>query len=83
MENKGSTLAAFIVGAAAGAVAGLLLAPDKGEETRALLSSKAEDLLHDIEEAWGISPEKIKEFRDTALAEIEKLKQKFSDLDKA
>jgi len=81
MENTGNTLTAFIVGAAAGAIAGLLLAPDKGEETRARISSKAEDLLKDMEEAWGISPEKVKEFRDTALAEIEKLKKKFSDLE--
>lgn len=82
MENKGSTLTAFIVGAAAGAIAGLLLAPERGEETRARISDKAEELLQDMEEAWGISPEKVKEFRDTALAEIEKLKKRFSDLEK-
>ncbi len=81
MENTGNTLTAFIVGATAGAIAGLLLAPEKGEETRARISSKAEDLFKDLEEAWGISPEKVKEFRDTALAEIEKLKKKFSDLE--
>ncbi len=82
MENTGSTITALLVGIAAGAAAGLLLAPEKGAETRARLSSTAEDFLQDIEEAWGISPEKIKEFRDTALAEIEKLKQKFSDPEK-
>jgi gas vesicle protein len=79
MENTGNTITAFIIGVAAGAITGLLLAPETGEETRARISTKAEDLLQDIEEAWGISPEKIKEFRDTALAEIEKLKQKFSN----
>jgi gas vesicle protein len=79
MENTGNTITAFIIGVAAGAITGLLLAPETGEETRARISTKAEDLLQDIEEAWGISPEKIKEFRDTALAEIEKLKKKFSN----
>ncbi|MDQ3536250.1 MAG: YtxH domain-containing protein [Bacteroidota bacterium] len=79
MENTGNTITAFIIGVAVGAITGLLLAPETGEETRARISTKAEDLLQDIEEAWGISPEKIKEFRDTALAEIEKLKKKFSN----
>lgn len=34
MENTGKIIAAFLAGAAAGAGLGLLLAPDKGDETR-------------------------------------------------
>lgn len=34
MESTGKIIAAFLAGAAAGASLGLLLAPDKGEDTR-------------------------------------------------
>jgi gas vesicle protein len=46
MANTGSTLLALITGAAIGAAAGLLYAPEKGEETRRKLgeeSRKAQD----------------------------------------
>jgi gas vesicle protein len=39
MENSSKIIAAFLAGAAAGASLGLLLAPDKGEETRKRLRS--------------------------------------------
>lgn len=81
MENSGKTLTAFLIGAACGAVAGVLLAPENGEETRARLARKADDLLEDMEEAWGISPEKIREFRDMFLAELEKVSKNFTERD--
>jgi gas vesicle protein len=37
MSRSSKTLWAFIVGAAAGAVVGILYAPDKGENTRSKL----------------------------------------------
>ncbi len=39
MENSSKIIAAFLAGAAAGASLGLLLAPDRGEETRKRLRS--------------------------------------------
>ena len=47
MKNSNSTgkiLVAMIAGAAIGGVLGILLAPDKGSETRKKISGKAEDL---------------------------------------
>lgn len=41
--NTGSVLLAFVAGAAAGALAVLLLAPKSGAETRALLADKAKE----------------------------------------
>ena len=39
--DTGKTLLAFLAGAAAGAVAALLVAPDSGERTREKIRSKA------------------------------------------
>lgn len=54
-KNSGSTFLAFLVGAAAGAVLGILYAPDKGSNTRDRLSYRLdkykkmlEDLLDDL-----------------------------------
>lgn len=40
--NNANTLLAFMAGAAAGAVAALLLAPESGEKTRERIRQKAE-----------------------------------------
>ena len=57
MSNKSDNLLAFIVGAAIGAVAGVLLAPDSGANTRkklkktlADLQERGEDLIDDVEQ---------------------------------
>lgn len=54
-KNSGSTFLAFLVGAATGAVLGILYAPDKGSNTRDKLSYRLdkykktlEDLLDDL-----------------------------------
>ena len=44
MEDSGKVFGALLVGAAIGAVAGVLLAPDKGSETRKKLFEGAKDL---------------------------------------
>jgi len=43
-------LAGFIVGGAIGAVAGILLAPKSGEETRAMIADSAKDALKRADE---------------------------------
>ncbi|MDX5346379.1 MAG: YtxH domain-containing protein [Hymenobacteraceae bacterium] len=53
MSKTTNTLLAFVSGAAVGAVAGILFAPDKGRETRDKLSYKLEkyrDMLADLTE---------------------------------
>lgn len=63
--DTGKTILTFLAGAATGAVAALLLAPDSGEKTRDKLRSKAAG-------ATGVAKEKILEGLDaleTALEE--------------
>lgn len=78
MNNSEKTLLAFIAGAAAGAVAGLLLAPEAGDETRNRLSKKAGDLAGDLEQSWETNSKKFKDLTDSALAEVEKYSKQIS-----
>lgn len=79
MDNTGKTLAALIFGAVAGALTGLLFAPESGDKTRKKLNQTANDILYDLEDAWEASAERIKELTDEAIEEIEKYSKKLGD----
>jgi gas vesicle protein len=49
MNNGQKILLSFLAGAAAGVVAGLLLAPDSGKEIRKKIAKKASDLKGTLE----------------------------------
>lgn len=76
MDNTGKVISALLIGAAAGALTGLLLAPESGDKTRRKLNKSAKDLIDDLEDAWEDSAEKIKSLADTAVEEIEKYGKK-------
>lgn len=48
MTNDQKVIVGFLCGIAAGALAGLLLAPNSGEETRKKIAEKANDLKDDL-----------------------------------
>ncbi|HET6244735.1 MAG: YtxH domain-containing protein [Bacteroidetes bacterium] len=50
-QNKNNFLFTFLAGAAAGAVLGILYAPDKGETTRKKISDQAKDFTDNLEES--------------------------------
>ncbi|MFP4291545.1 MAG: YtxH domain-containing protein [Cyclobacteriaceae bacterium] len=79
MENSGKIVTALLLGAAVGAIAGLLLAPESGKKTRRKISSTADDLIDELEDAWEDSAEKIKDIADNAIAELEKYSKKIND----
>ena len=48
MTNDQKVVVGFLCGVAAGALAGILLAPNSGEETRKIIADKATDLKDDL-----------------------------------
>ncbi len=50
MSNTGKQLGIFLLGATAGALMGILLAPDKGSKTRDKLLKTSSDMKHKFEE---------------------------------
>ncbi|MAY83052.1 MAG: hypothetical protein CMP59_02880 [Flavobacteriales bacterium] len=70
MENNHKIILAAIIGAAAGAVAGLLLAPGSGEETIEEAKKKAGELKKDLNEGLEELANKGKEKLDQITKEV-------------
>lgn len=63
MNNTTKILTAFAIGAAAGAVLGILFAPDKGSETRKKMNEQGKKLCGDLKNKFNETKEKVtKEF---------------------
>lgn len=73
-------LAGFIVGGAIGAIAGILLAPKSGEETRKILADTASDMARRADE----TAKQIQVKADDAVSDLQKkgeeIKEKLQDL---
>jgi gas vesicle protein len=65
-DDFGAFLIGFVVGGVAGAVAALLLAPQSGEETRALIKDKSIELRDKAAEQAEMVATKANEFADDA-----------------
>ncbi len=74
--SSSKTLLGILAGAAIGAVAGILLAPDKGSETRKKLSTKTGDLADDVKNSFGEFIDKVKNSYSKAEGHMEDLEQK-------
>ena len=78
--SAGKFIAGFIVGGAIGAIAGILLAPKSGEETRNALANGAKDMLKKADE----TAKQIQSKTDDAIGELQKkgeeIKEKLQDL---
>ena len=72
MKDVSKVMLLLAAGFTAGAIAGILFAPEKGERTRKRLKFKAGELGEDFENAYDEEIERLKK-------KIEVLKTKFSD----
>ena len=64
MSNTSKILAAFAIGAAAGAVLGILYAPEKGSETRKKINEEGKKMSDAIKEKFNEVKEKINSVRE-------------------
>ena len=71
--SVGKFLAGFTIGAALGAITGILLAPKSGEETREMLSDTAKEVLEKTDE-------KVKDIQDKAETVVSELQKKGDEI---
>jgi gas vesicle protein len=64
MNKTGKILTAFAVGAAAGALVGILLAPRKGSETRSKINAQGKKLAGDLKDKFRKGKEKINDLKE-------------------
>lgn len=71
MKNDNqSTLLSFLIGAAAGVAAGMLLAPYSGTESRKKITQGANDLAGKVGTQWGDTAEKLSGYVDSAVTAV-------------
>lgn len=70
--STGKVLLGVAAGLAAGAILGILFAPEKGSDTRRMITRKGEDLADEFKE-------KFDEFLETITERFEKVKDEVSD----
>jgi gas vesicle protein len=74
--NAGKIITGVLIGAAAGAILGLLFAPDKGSSTRKKISRKAGDLTDSIKEKFTDLVDTVSEKFETSKKTIAGLTKK-------
>ncbi|HQW93892.1 MAG: YtxH domain-containing protein [Chitinophagaceae bacterium] len=64
MNTSGKILAAVAAGIAAGAILGILFAPDKGSETRRKINEQGKKLADDVKDKFSKGKEKFSQFKE-------------------
>jgi gas vesicle protein len=72
MKNSANVFLGFLAGAAAGATVGILLAPDKGKNTRQSIATKAVQLKDNVGASVQKGVEKLSTFKDSVFSLINK-----------
>jgi gas vesicle protein len=74
----GKAMLGVLAGVAAGALLGVLFAPEKGTNTRRKLSKKGEDILDDLQDKFDEFVETVTEKMDNLSEDADEMDQKVS-----
>ena len=78
MNTSGKILAAVAAGIAAGAVLGILFAPDKGSETRRKINEKGKKFTDDVKDKFSKGKEKFNELREDFEKKVKETAEEFA-----
>jgi len=74
MTTTGKIISALLVGAAAGAILGVLFAPSKGSELRKKISDSTGDLVDEFSDKIKEGKEKLSDLKSKVMAKAEEMK---------
>ncbi|NVO19169.1 MAG: YtxH domain-containing protein [Bacteroidetes bacterium] len=77
-DSTGKVIAGFLIGAAVGAVAGILLAPDKGSVTRKKIADKASETGEAVKDTIS---EKFDDLKEYVASKFDKVKNKMDEFE--
>jgi gas vesicle protein len=79
MKDNTKILGALVLGAAAGAVLGLLFAPDKGSNLRKKIKEDAEGLIDELAEKINEGKAALEDMKEKAMSKADDLRSKVDD----
>lgn len=80
MKNSFKILAVFAAGAAAGAILGILFAPDKGSETRKKMADKGKKLTDSLEKKFVLGKEKVTELKNDVKEKVTSIVERVEEI---
>jgi|KBSMisStaDraftv2_1062788.scaffolds.fasta_scaffold37914_7 gas vesicle protein len=78
MSNSGKILTAVVVGVAVGTALGILLAPDKGSETRRKINEQGKKLAEELKEKLKKGKEELAGLKDEIQSSVKDKVQEFT-----
>ena len=73
--SSGKVLLGLLAGAAAGAMMGILFAPEKGTTTRKKIASKGEEYADDLKEKFGEFVDNVAEKYESTIHKVKEVKK--------
>ncbi len=78
MNNSGKILAAAAAGVAAGAMLGILFAPDKGSETRKKITDQGKKMADGVKDKFNKGKEKLNDLKEDITQTVKEKLEEFA-----